>query len=118
MIESAEKTGAPDPLVVSIMTHSTAWVECWNKTFYKGVLPQQAHRDVPNQLWLRTSLAIARLSVPKWKAESLTEDKFIDLLDNYRTSKYLTKREKSRGARSWSPPRKRQSLGACGQLQG
>ncbi len=42
MIQSAKKTGAPDPRVVSIMTRSevgTAWVECWNKVLYKRVLP-------------------------------------------------------------------------------
>ena len=44
LIESAQKTGAPDPRVVSIMTRSevgTAWVECWNKVLYKGVLPHK-----------------------------------------------------------------------------
>ena len=44
MIESAKKTGAPDPRVVSIMTRSevgTASVECWNKVLYKGVLPHK-----------------------------------------------------------------------------
>src|SRR5262245_65735437 len=44
LIESAKRTGAPDPRVVSIMTRSevgTAWVECWNKVLYKGVLPHK-----------------------------------------------------------------------------
>src|SRR6516164_9755288 len=44
LIESAQKTGAPDPRVVSIMTRSevgTAWVECWNKVLYKGLLPHK-----------------------------------------------------------------------------
>ena len=43
-IGSAQKTGAPDPRVVSIMTRSevgTAWVECWTKVLYKGVLPHK-----------------------------------------------------------------------------
>ena len=51
MIKSAEKTGAPDPRVVSIMTRSevgAAWVECWNKTLYGGVLPHKL-KDVPHQ---------------------------------------------------------------------
>ena len=44
LIESAKKTGAPDPRVVSIMTRSevgTAWVECWNKVLYTGRLPHK-----------------------------------------------------------------------------
>ena len=39
LIESAKKTGAPDPRVVSIMTRSevgTAWVECWKKVLYRA----------------------------------------------------------------------------------
>ena len=43
MIASAEKTGAPDPRVVSIMTrHPTAgigWVRYWNSLLYEGLLP-------------------------------------------------------------------------------
>jgi hypothetical protein len=44
MIESATKTGAPDPRVVSIMTRSevgAAWVDCWNKVLYCGLLPHK-----------------------------------------------------------------------------
>ena len=39
---AAERTGAPDPRVVSIMTRSkagTAWVKYWNSLLYDGVLP-------------------------------------------------------------------------------
>ena len=43
LIASAEKTGAPDPRVVSIMTrHPTAgtgWVRYWNALLYEGLLP-------------------------------------------------------------------------------
>ena len=43
MIASAERTGAPDPRVVSIMTrHPTAgmgWVRYWNALLYEGLLP-------------------------------------------------------------------------------
>jgi AhpD family alkylhydroperoxidase len=99
MIESAEKTGAPDPRVVSIMTRSevgTAWVECWNKTLYKGVLPHKLKEmcrikiSVAHQCGycstVRSNLA---------KAEGLTEDMISDLLSDYRTSKYFTAREKA-----------------------
>jgi hypothetical protein len=52
LIDSAQKTGAPDPRVVSIMTRSevgTAWVECWNKVLYKGVLPHKLKEMCRNQ---------------------------------------------------------------------
>jgi AhpD family alkylhydroperoxidase len=42
MIESATRTGAPDPRVVSIMTRSPAgraWVRYWNALLYDGLLP-------------------------------------------------------------------------------
>src|SRR5258705_11207273 len=45
MIESARRTGAPDPRVVSIMLRNpktgAAWVEYWNKLLYHGVLPHK-----------------------------------------------------------------------------
>ena len=40
LIESAKRTGAPDPRVVSLMTRSQlgiAWVEYWNKLLYQGM---------------------------------------------------------------------------------
>jgi AhpD family alkylhydroperoxidase len=99
MIESAEKTGAPDPRVVSIMTRSevgAAWVECWNKTLYKGVLPHKLKEmcrikiSVAHQCGycstVRSNLA---------KAEGLTEDMIGALLGDYNTSKYFTVREKA-----------------------
>jgi AhpD family alkylhydroperoxidase len=99
MIESAEKTGAPDPRVVSIMTRSevgAAWVECWNKTLYKGVLPHKLKEmcrikiSVAHQCGycstVRSNLA---------KAEGLTEDMIGALLGDYYTSKYFTAREKA-----------------------
>lgn len=44
MIESATRTGAPDPRVVSIMTRSPAgraWVRYWNALLYDGLLPHK-----------------------------------------------------------------------------
>lgn len=44
LIESAKRTGAPDPRVVSLMTPSRlgiAWVEYWNRLLYQGVLPHK-----------------------------------------------------------------------------
>jgi hypothetical protein len=42
LIESAKRTGAPDPRVVSLMTRSKlgiAWVEYWNKLLLKFQSP-------------------------------------------------------------------------------
>jgi AhpD family alkylhydroperoxidase len=44
LIASAERTGAPDPRVVRIMTRSSAgiaWVKCWNSVLYEGRLPHR-----------------------------------------------------------------------------
>ena len=44
LIASAERTGAPDPRVVRIMTRSRAgmaWVKCWNTVLYEGLLPHR-----------------------------------------------------------------------------
>ncbi|MGB8823751.1 MAG: carboxymuconolactone decarboxylase family protein, partial [Pseudolabrys sp.] len=44
LIESAKRTGAPDPRVVSIMSRADlgiAWVEYWNKLLYQGLLPHK-----------------------------------------------------------------------------
>lgn len=99
MIESATKTGAPDPRVVSIMTRSevgAAWVDCWNKVLYCGLLPHK----LKEMCRIRISVAhqcgycsTVRSNVAK--AEGLTEDMVDDLLGSYQTSKYLTAREKS-----------------------
>jgi len=99
MIESAKKTGAPDPRVVSIMTRSevgTAWVDCWNKVLYGGVLPHK----LKEMCRIRISVAhqcgycsTVRSNVAK--AQGLTEDIIDDLVGSYHTSKYLTAREKA-----------------------
>jgi AhpD family alkylhydroperoxidase len=98
MIESAKKTGAPDPRVVSIMTRSkvgTAWVELWNKVLYEGVLP---HR-LKEMCRIRISVAhqcgycsTVRSNVAK--AEGLTEAMIEDLF-SYETSPHFTAREKA-----------------------
>jgi len=44
LIASAERTGAPDPRVVRIMSRSSAglaWVKCWNSVLYEGKLPHK-----------------------------------------------------------------------------
>jgi len=98
LIESAKRTGAPDPRVVSIMTRSklgTAWVEYWNKLLYQGVLP---HR-LKEMCRIKISVAhqcgycsTVRSSVAK--AEGLTEDMIGDLFD-FAGSKHFSAREKA-----------------------
>ena len=99
MIESAERTGAPDPRVVSIMTRSevgTAWVECWNKVLYRGVLPHK----LKEMCRIKISVAhqcgycsTVRSNVAK--AEGLTENMIEALLNDYQGSKLFTPREKA-----------------------
>jgi hypothetical protein len=57
MIESAKRTGAPDPRVVSIIVLNpkagAAWVEYWN-TALPGGSAAQAQGDVPYQDFSRS----------------------------------------------------------------
>lgn len=99
MIESAKKTGAPDPRVVSIMSRAKlgiAWVEYWNKLLYHGVLPHK----LKEMCRIKISVAhqcgycsTVRSNVAK--AEGLTEDMINDVLSSYQTSSYFTPREKA-----------------------
>ena len=83
LIESAKRTGAPDPRVVSLMTRSPlgiAWVEYWNKLLYQGVLPHK----LKEMCRIKISVAhqcgycsTVRSNVAK--AEGLTEDMINDL---------------------------------------
>jgi AhpD family alkylhydroperoxidase len=98
LIESAKKTGAPDPRVVSIMTRSeigTGWVEYWNKVLYQGLLPHK----LKEMCRIKISVAhqcgycsTVRSNVAK--ADGLTEDMISDLF-TYQTSKRFTPREKA-----------------------
>jgi AhpD family alkylhydroperoxidase len=98
MIESAKKTGAPDPRVVSIMTRGklgTAWVEYWDKLLYSGVLPHK----LKEMCRIRISVAhqcgyCSTVRSNLAKAEGLTEDMINDLF-SYQTSPYFTPREKA-----------------------
>src|SRR5436189_1441911 len=78
LIASAERTGAPDPRVVRIMTRSSAgmaWIKCWNSVLYEGRLPHK----LKEMCRIRISVAhrcgycsTVRSNVAK--AEGLTED--------------------------------------------
>jgi AhpD family alkylhydroperoxidase len=98
LIESAKRTGAPDPRVVSLMTRSPlgiAWVEYWNKLLYRGILPHK----LKEMCRIKISVAhqcgycsTVRSTVAK--AEGLTEDMINDLSD-YASSTRFSAREKA-----------------------
>ena len=85
LIESAKRTGAPDPQVVRLMARSPlgiAWVEYWNKLLYQGVLPHKLKE------MCRVKISVAhqcgycstvRSNVAK--ADGLTEDMIGHLFD-------------------------------------
>lgn len=100
MIESAKRTGAPDPRVVSIMLRNpkagAAWVEYWNKLLYHGVLPHK----LKEMCRIRISVAhecgycsTVRSNVAK--AEGLTEDLVTGLLRNVAGDSRFSAREKA-----------------------
>jgi AhpD family alkylhydroperoxidase len=86
LIASAERTGAPDPRVVRIMTRSSAgiaWVKCWNSVLYEGKLPHK----LKEMCRIRISVAhkcgycsTVRSNVAK--DEGLSEDLVHDLLND------------------------------------
>ena len=98
LIESAKRTGAPDPRVVSLMTHAKlgiAWVEYWNKLLYQGTLPHK----LKEMCRIKISVAhqcgycsTVRSTVAR--AEGLTEDMINDLFD-YAGSERFSEREKA-----------------------
>jgi AhpD family alkylhydroperoxidase len=98
MIASAERTGAPDPRVVSIMTRSKVglgWVELWNKVLYEGVLPHKLKEMCRIQISVAHQCgycSTVRSHVAK--AEGLTEEMINDLFV-YENSPHFTPREKA-----------------------
>ena len=96
LIESAKRTGAPDPRVVSIMSRADlgiAWVEYWNKLLYQGLLPHK----LKEMCRIKISVAhqcgycsTVRSNVAK--AEGLTEDMISDLFSDS-SSRHFTLRE-------------------------
>jgi AhpD family alkylhydroperoxidase len=98
LIDSAKRTGAPDPRVVSLMTRSKlgiAWVEYWNKLLYEGILPHK----LKEMCRIKISVAhqcgycsTVRSNVAK--AEGLTESMINDLFD-YAGNAQFSAREKA-----------------------
>ena len=99
MIESAERTGAPDPRVVSIMTRSevgTAWVECWNKVLYRGVLPHKLKEMCRIKISVAHQCGYCSTVRSKVaRAEGLTEEMIEALLNDYEASPLFTAKEKA-----------------------
>jgi AhpD family alkylhydroperoxidase len=99
MITSAERTGAPDPRVVSIMVRSPkagqAWVRYWTALLYEGVLP---HR-LKEMCRIRISVghrcgycSTVRSNVAR--EQGLSEELVREIFD-YAGSERLTDREKA-----------------------
>ena len=99
LIESAKRTGAPDPRVVSLMTRGKlgiAWVEYWNKLLYQGILPHK----LKEMCRIKISVAhecgycsTVRSNVAK--AEGLTEDLVTGLLRDVSDDSRFSAREKA-----------------------
>jgi alkylhydroperoxidase family enzyme len=99
LIASAERTGAPDPRVVSIMVRNSkagvAWVKYWNSLLYDGVLPhplKEICRILISMEHRCGYCSTVRSKVAQ--AEGLTEDKVAQLPD-FETSDAFTDREKA-----------------------
>src|ERR1700676_1785970 len=98
LIESAKRTGAPDPRVVSLMMRSKlgiARVEYWNKLLYQGVLPHK----LKEMCRIKISVAhqcgyCSTVRSNAAKAEGLTESMIEDLFDST-GSKQFSEREKA-----------------------
>lgn len=99
MIASAERTGAPDPRVVSIMTrHPTAgvpWVKYWHALLYDGLLPHTLKELC--RIFMSVEQECGYCSTVRSKvaqAEGLTEEKVMALPD-FETSDLFDARERA-----------------------
>jgi len=99
LIASAERTGAPDPRVVSIMVRNSkagvAWVRYWNSLLYDGVLPHPLKEMC--RILISMSHRCGYCSTVRSKvaqAEGLTEEKVSQLWD-FETSDLFTERERA-----------------------
>jgi len=99
LIESAERKGAPDPRVVSILTRNPkagiAWVRYWNVLLYEGILPHslkelcRIHISMAHRCGYCSTV---RSKVAQ--ADGLTEDKVGKLVE-FETSEVFSEREKA-----------------------
>jgi AhpD family alkylhydroperoxidase len=99
LIASAERTGAPDPRVVSIMTrHPTAgtgWVKYWNSLLYEGLLPHTLKELC--RIFISMEHECGYCSTVRSKVaqeQGLTEEKVMALAD-FQTSDLFDARERA-----------------------
>jgi len=99
LIQSAERTGAPDPRVVSIMTrHPTAgtgWVKYWNSLLYEGLLPHTLKEQC--RIYISMEHECGYCSTVRSKVaqeQGLTEEKVLALPD-FETSPLFDDRERA-----------------------
>ena len=99
MIASAERTGAPDPRVVSIMArHPTAglgWIRYWNSLLYEGRLPHVMKEMC--RIFISMAHECGYCSTVRSKVaqeQGLTEDKVLALPD-FETSALFDARERA-----------------------
>ena len=99
LIASAERTGAPDPRVVSIMTrHQTAgvpWVKYWHSLLYDGLLPHTLKELC--RIFMSMEQECGYCSTVRSKvaqAEGLTEEK-VRALPDFETSELFDARERA-----------------------
>jgi len=98
LIARAERSGAPDPRVVSIMTRTPAgraWVRYWSFIFYEGLLPA----GLKELCRIRISVAhqcgyCSTVRSKVAEAEGLTEEKIANLAA-YATSPLFDARERA-----------------------
>lgn len=98
LIASAERTGAPDPRVVSIMTRGKAgraWVRYWNSLLYDGVLPHPLKEMCRILISMEHRCGYCSTVRSKVAQEQgLTEEKVAALFD-FETSDLFDERERA-----------------------
>lgn len=99
LIASAERTGAPDPRVVSIMTrHPTVgvnWVKYWHSLLYDGLLPHTLKELC--RVFISMEQECGYCSTVRSKVaqeQGLTEEKLMALAD-FETSELFDARERA-----------------------
>lgn len=99
LVEQAEKRGAPDPRVVSILSRNpkagVAWVRYWNTLLYDGLLPHSLKELCRIQISMAHHCGYCSTVRSKVaQSEGLTEDKVGKLLE-FETSEMFSERERA-----------------------
>lgn len=99
LIVSAEKTGAPDPRIVSVFVRNedagAGWTEFWNKLLYEGLLPAKLKEMVRIHISVAHNCGYCSTvrSVPA-QEEGLTEEIIVEMM-NWRDSDIFSDRERA-----------------------